>query len=422
MNHNRPSAFSPDRFVAPLPLASEHSQSTSTSCRLFDDDDDMYTPFTPFAASSATHPHGVTSSSTTSTGDDAAATSSYGHHSIGSSSQRLSTQEYLHATAAHEEAHNGIRFVVAPLPSRDAPMRIAMRASVPEDVETAALNEDTTRYSFGPATAVEDGFACVLGPRKNQEDNYVSRVEDKLWAVFDGHRGHESSAFAANFLHDHIAATKPVVGNDDEGCPGDATPSAGTSEEACQQLANDLQHLEHSMRHSNIGEATGTTACVATIGSDGALRIANIGDSRAVLADKHGHVRLVTEDHKAHSACEVLRFEKEGLTAHDELSVTRALGDFDIKAKQLGLCSVVDVYECYAAPGDVLILASDGVWDVVTPQDAVDIVLAEVHVEAEYASVTPRNGPRCAAQALVKQALDRRTGDNCTAVVVRFKW
>lgn len=302
-------------------------------------------------------------------------------------------------------------------------MRIATPLLSPSP--SPLVTHDTLTRGLGPATVAEDGFATEIGPRSKQEDNYIARAADKLWAVFDGHRGHASSSFAANFLMDHLTGGAGVH----------STPSGGQwtgDQERCQNLADSIAHLEESMKESNVGGSTGTTACVALVCSDGVLRIANVGDSRAVISDRTGCLRLVTEDHKAHVEFEARRLEMVGAAAarDDSLSVTRALGDFDLKAQQLGLCSMVDVYEIRAQPGDVLILASDGVWDVLSAQEAVNIVLEEIQnddvaggcAQGAAFSGTPRNGPRCAAQALVRCALDRRTGDNTTVVVARFKW
>lgn len=470
------SVFAAHRFTASHPT---ELSTSSASCRLFDDDaddDDFVVPVTPFIGSGSRSnrnrlgavSHSSMGATTATVGD--ASTSSYGQHSSTDfTSQQSSTHHLLSSQGRGsgstleylECCEDMMKIVIAPKPKELPNMRIVLRRNdeiargiellhhdnaVHEERDDEAPNVNPV--CWGPATAVEDGFASEIGPRKNQEDNYVAQSDKKLWAVFDGHRGHGSSSFAASFLSDHMTfAPAPTAGGHPQ-----------SSDELCQQFARDVGHLEASMKASAVGEGDGSTACIAMIGADGALRVANVGDSRAVFASSNGTIRFVTEDHKnscefeAHRIAEDLRLHREAersvagvsrrTRAHnggqdaqsDDLSVTRALGDFDIKQQHIGLSSMVDIYEVYAAPGDVLIIASDGVWDVVTAQEAINIVLHEIGQcsSASKASdnecavspntTTPRNEPRCAAQTLVRAALDRRTGDNCTAVVIRFKW
>lgn len=57
-----------------------------------------------------------------------------------------------------------------------------------------------------------------------------------------------------------------------------------------------------------------------------------------------------------------------------------------------------------------IILASDGLWDVMSSQDVVDYVLTQ--------SKDPKTTPGLLASNLVKEALTRRSGDNITVLVV----
>ena len=57
-----------------------------------------------------------------------------------------------------------------------------------------------------------------------------------------------------------------------------------------------------------------------------------------------------------------------------------------------------------------LILACDGIWDVMSEQDAVDIALPHFH------------DAKAAAGAIVKAAYKKGSLDNLTATVVQFAW
>lgn len=64
---------------------------------------------------------------------------------------------------------------------------------------------------------------------------------------------------------------------------------------------------------------------------------------------------------------------------------------------------------CMILTDSFLILGSDGVWDVVSDEEAVEIVKKAAD-------------PEEASKALVKKALKKGSSDNCTAVVVFFHW
>ncbi|CAA2984719.1 probable phosphatase 2C 6 [Olea europaea subsp. europaea] len=139
---------------------------------------------------------------------------------------------------------------------------------------------------------------------------------------------------------------------------------------------------------------SGTTA-VTLIMQDQDLIIGNVGDSRAVLAtrDKDNALMAVqlTVDLKPNLPREAARIQKcEGrvFALQDEpevarvwlpnsdspgLAMARAFGDFCLK--DFGLISMPDVYyHCITERDEFVILATDGVWDVLSNKEAVDIV------------------------------------------------
>ncbi len=93
------------------------------------------------------------------------------------------------------------------------------------------------------------------------------------------------------------------------------------------------------------------------------------------------------------------------------LSVSRAFGDVSLKTPSP---LVVCMPEVTAQPLDaedlLIILACDGVWDVLSDQEAVAIALEEF------------GDPRRAAAALVRTAHQRGSEDNLTATVVVLPW
>jgi len=66
--------------------------------------------------------------------------------------------------------------------------------------------------------------------------------------------------------------------------------------------------------------------------------------------------------------------------------------------------------------GEVIILASDGVWDVISNEEAVQLAL-KVYRQSREEGVTPEKAVHAAAKSLIDEAYNRNSGDNLTAVV-----
>jgi len=89
------------------------------------------------------------------------------------------------------------------------------------------------------------------------------------------------------------------------------------------------------------------------------------------------------------------------------LAVTRAIGDRRLKAY---VTAVPEITERKLESSDeFLILASDGVWDVFSCQDAVDIVKSEKDVQA-------------GARKLTEASYHRGSMDNITTLVVDLSY
>lgn len=79
-----------------------------------------------------------------------------------------------------------------------------------------------------------------------------------------------------------------------------------------------------------------------------------------------------------------------------------------------------DVHRVRLQPGDeFVVLASDGLWDVCSDQEAINLVGS---VLAAKASEDASAAAHAAADGLVQSALDRGTMDNITVVVMNLLW
>lgn len=138
----------------------------------------------------------------------------------------------------------------------------------------------------------------------------------------------------------------------------------------------------------------GTTATVA-LRMGNVLYVAHVGDSRAVLCRKGKAVQL-TDDHKPNHSAERERIHKMGgrvyyagcwrvLTGGDGngpvvgLAVSRSLGDIDFKEPVPLVTANPDLSKTVLQPHDsFVVVASDGLWDVLSNQEACDMVARTV--------------------------------------------
>ncbi|ONH65496.1 Protein phosphatase 2C 1 [Cyberlindnera fabianii] len=141
------------------------------------------------------------------------------------------------------------------------------------------------------------------------------------------------------------------------------------------------------------------------------LYTANVGDTRIVLSRDGRAIRL-TYDHKASDTNEARRVERAGgvvmkARVNGMLAVTRSLGDQYFKELVIGSPYTTAV-ELDMNRDKFLIIACDGLWDVVSDQQACDLVKG-------FTDATQ------AAKALVDHALGKLTTDNVTVMVIYFR-
>lgn len=133
------------------------------------------------------------------------------------------------------------------------------------------------------------------------------------------------------------------------------------------------------------GPQAGATSVVVCIRGD-QVYCANAGDSRAVFSRKDGQVVDMSEDHKPMNTDERQRIIKAGGFVSEgrvngSLALSRALGDFDYKGnkelceKEQAVTAFPEIREFQLQGGDeFMILACDGIWDVLTSEQCVAFV------------------------------------------------
>ncbi|GJQ09941.1 hypothetical protein GpartN1_g1732.t1 [Galdieria partita] len=265
---------------------------------------------------------------------------------------------------------------------------------------------------------MEFGVHSVAGKRKQMEDRYSTKVieiETKdgketlgLFAVYDGHGGD----FAADYCSKHFTETLLQHSL----FPTDISTAL---KETCESF--DARLLEESLKMKTY---SGCTLNFILVGSQ-CLYCCNVGDSRAVLC-RGGVAIALSKDHNISNAAEVSRVKQAGgFITHrginDYMSVTRALGDLDLKGHKQKMfphldfksdlvIATPDIFVIDLEPDDeFLIIASDGLWCRMNDSEAVKITLKTLR---QYGS------PKIAAKTLIKTALSMGSTDNITVVVV----
>jgi protein phosphatase 2C family protein 2/3 len=223
-----------------------------------------------------------------------------------------------------------------------------------------------------------------------------------FYGVFDGHGGRA----AALFLRDNLM--KNVVGNENF-----VNDPERALKEAFFRTDQDFYDAAEP------GESSGSTGLAACV-IGGKLYIANAGDCRAVLSRK-GRAIDLSIDQKPESEGEMARIKRAGGFVEDGyvnglLGVSRAFGDWHIeglkgRGGQVGPLTVDPEIEKtrLTEEDEFLILACDGLWDVFSSQNAIDVARA---------SLREHNDPKKTARDLATEALRRNSSDNVSVVCV----
>ena len=209
---------------------------------------------------------------------------------------------------------------------------------------------------------------------------YCGDDKTAFFGTFDGHggEGHNVSEFVVANLP--FILEEYLMGGMD---PEEALKKAYVETENRLKLRKDID-----------SQTSGCT-CVSVLLKDDHMFIANVGDSRACVGEEGGEDgRLLaielTQDQKPNSPGERIRIAQMGgyvspETANESarvfvekdgaggLALARAIGDLEVGAVGVISEPVVTQYMLDASKDKCLILASDGVWEYIECQEAVEI-------------------------------------------------
>jgi len=258
-----------------------------------------------------------------------------------------------------------------------------------------------------------------------------------LFAVLDGHGGKQVSELAACLLVDMVqAAYKEQIS------AGSQPPSMATAlEEALPRLDTSLRSGPWGMARLLPGmlhpfASCGSTACVAAVDlSRREVVVANVGDSRAMLVRK-GKAIPLTDDHKPENPQERSRIQAAGgqvlkigpcHRVDGNLNLSRALGDFDLKANsrlpahKQKVIAVPDTSTTKFQGGsqELLVIGCDGLFERLSNQDVADVVWPRWKQGMSLERIGQELLLKCCARSQGSMPIEAGT-DNETVIIVRL--
>jgi len=283
------------------------------------------------------------------------------------------------------------------------------------------------------AVHVVVGSHAVRGSRATMEDVVAEHTccregkELRMAGVFDGHNGPRASAFLGQRLLPAVASGLTSV----MGTVFDEEDLRSTMVAAFKNVENELLITAGTQSFND-----GSTACLLAVVGREHLVCANCGDSRVVLVSGRSagrgsfplQVERLSVDHKVESERERviaaggdLRFQGVWRVVIDHMAicVSRSFGASLPRGEALILCTPHVTVRPLRPEHTCVVLASDGLWDVVTDEQVGQIV-CDALTRGRHARWTIESAKTC-ARALVEHAIAAQTRDNVAVSVVGFE-
>jgi len=268
-------------------------------------------------------------------------------------------------------------------------------------------------------SSVKVGSSCMQGWRVSMEDAHCHILslgpEDpaaSYYAVFDGHGGAKVAHYCANNLHRFILRREEYV-------KGDVETALKEGFLDCDQA----MRVEESLKD----EMAGSTA-VAVLMRRGQA-VVRQHRRLQVCPSVGGVAKNLSVDHKPVDPKERARIEGAGgfvefNRVNGNLALSRAMGDFVFKmndklsaSEQIVTCYPDVEYAEVSSEWDFMVLACDGIWDVLSSQEVVDFCLSRLGQGLEPEDVCEELMTRCLSPDCQMGGLGC---DNMTCVLVFF--
>ncbi|KAJ8759790.1 hypothetical protein K2173_009891 [Erythroxylum novogranatense] len=269
---------------------------------------------------------------------------------------------------------------------------------------------DSSAEPFTYQPVLSWGSFATCGRRETMEDthflmpHFCGEKDIHAFGIFDGHRGAAAAEFSARALPGLLQSLR--FGRS----PEDALLEAFISTDVA--FRNELDSRRKLKGVLQKDWHPGCTAVAALIAGD-KLFVANAGDCRAILC-RAGNAFPLTKDHTASCLEERERVVRAGgqvkwqldtwRVGPAALQVTRSIGDDDLKPAVTAEPEITET--AISAEDEYLVLASDGLWDVMSNGEVISIIRDTV------------KEPGMCSKRLGTEAAERGSKDNITVIVV----
>jgi serine/threonine protein phosphatase PrpC len=277
--------------------------------------------------------------------------------------------------------------------------------------------------SVGEANGLQWGVSAMQGWRVSMEDSHIH--QDDLgtvapgygfYGVFDGHGGENCAKIVAERFVSFVTKQEGFA-------TAAATKDIETLKKCLIQAHFELDAEMWAMPGFNsLNDRSGCTSVTALV-SDTHIIVANSGDSRSVLGTNKTF-RPMSFDHKPNNPGEQARIvaaggSVQGKRVNGDLAVSRAFGDFCYKqAKVVAAKQAVtvdpdfEVHERDNTKDEFLILACDGIWDVMSNEECSSYVRGKM--------LEGYHDRSRICEALIDTCLEKGSKDNMSAMIVTF--
>ena len=251
------------------------------------------------------------------------------------------------------------------------------------------------------------GAHAIQNARSAMEDAHaIVQLDERqtLYIVCDGHGGADvANEFVSSFPAAYMS----------------------TSGDTCVRLKAAIACADERL-DKRITLDQGSTVVVCVVDED-YVYVAHAGDSRAILCRTGESATELTDDHNTKNESEVKRIrDMNGLVFYFEggfrvmgmLATTRGVGDHGMRPYVSAEAETLKVRR--QVNDELLIIATDGLWDKVSNEEACTIARRRI-VLCQEQGVPAQEALSITASALTEAAVKSRSKDNVTVVVVDLK-
>lgn len=291
---------------------------------------------------------------------------------------------------------------------------------------------------IGRRRSMEDAVTVVpklvhVGSSIDLEEAATSRTFD-FFAVYDGHGGQAVANRCKERMHSLVAAEITVEMDKSAAAAAAMSESQGQVEVDWDGVMGrsfarmDEEVAAEAGDDAAVKASVGSTALVVVVGKE-VVVVANCGDCRAVLGVSGGAALPLSRDHKPERPDEKERVEAAGGNVVNwdcsrvlgVLATSRSIGDYYLKPYVIAEPEVI-VHK-RTVSDEFLILASDGLWDVVPNDLACELVskCLRGQVRRNVYEEFSGNSATAAATVLAELALARGSRDNISVIVVELQ-